>query len=131
LIELDRNWLKRRWYDFRNGHSLYLIFALTGANFILIFHRLLIERIPILNDFLGNLWVFAIIFVICYVPVAVGMGVWHRKYILKIDQEQGMRQNLLLAKMFRSLLDIQTGKASKDEIEKMREFFVSIEEGRG
>lgn len=127
----DRNWLKRRWYDFRQGHSLYLIFALTGINFILIFHRLLIERIPILNEFLGNLWVFGIIFVICYIPVATVIGSWHRKYILKIDQEQGMRQNLLLAKMFRSLLDIQTGKASKDEIEKIREFFISIEEGRG
>lgn len=127
----DRNWIKRRWYDFRQGHSLYLIFALTGINFILIFHRLLIERIPILNEFLGNLWVFGIIFVICYIPVATVMGAWHRKYILKIDQEQGMRQNLLLAKMFRSLLDIQTGKASKDEIEKIREFFISIEEGRG
>ena len=130
-IEMDENWFRRRWYDFRNGHSLYLIFAMTGANFILIFHRLLIERVPVLNNVLGDLWVFAIIFILFYVPVAIALGTWHRKSQLKIDQEQGMRQNLLFAKMFRTLLDIQIGKATPDEIEEMREFLKSIEEGKG
>jgi hypothetical protein len=33
--------------------------------------------------------------------------------------------------MFRILIDIQTGKASKEEIEKAREFLKSIEQGKG
>ena len=31
--------MRRRWLDFRNGHGLYLIFALTFANFIKIAHQ--------------------------------------------------------------------------------------------
>ena len=42
---MKNGWLRRRWLDFRFGHSIYLIFALSFINFILIFHRLLIERI--------------------------------------------------------------------------------------
>lgn len=131
MIELDRNWMKRRWFDFRNGHSLYLIFALTGANFILIFHRLLIERVPMLDAIFGNLIVFTIIFIIVYIPIAILIGTWHRKYQLRVDVEQNMRQNLILTKMFRTMLDIQTGEASKEEIEKVREYFKSIEEDMG
>lgn len=128
---MDKNWIKRRWFDFRNGHSLYLIFALTGANFILIFHRLLIERIPALNEIFGNLWFFALIFIIAYIPISVVVGVWHRKYQLKIDAEQSIKQNPVWAKFFRTLIDIQIGKASKAEIEEAREFLKSIEEGKG
>jgi hypothetical protein len=123
--------MKRRWFDFRNGHSLYLIFALTGANFILIFHRLLIERVPALNEIFGNLAIFTLIFIIAYIPISIGIGTWHRKYQLKIDNEQFMRQNPLWAKTFRILLDAQTGKASKEEIEEARKLLKSIEEGKG
>jgi hypothetical protein len=127
VIELKENWMKRRWFDFRNGHALYLIFILTGANFILIFHRLLIERIPILNEIFGNLAVFAIIFIIAYIPLAIIIGTWHRKYQLKIDVEQSMRNNLILTKMFRTMLDIQTGQAKEEEIENLRAYLKSIE----
>lgn len=128
---MEQNWIKRRWFDFRLGHGLYLIFALTGANFILIFHRLLIERVPILDEIFGNLLVFAGIFILAYIPVAVIVGLWHKKSILKVDNEQYIRQNPVFARLFRILMDIQTGRASKEEIENIREFLVSIEEGRG
>jgi len=47
---MKASWMRRRWYDFRLGHSVYLIFALTFLNFVLIFHRLLIERVHFLNE---------------------------------------------------------------------------------
>ena len=128
---MESNWIKRRWYDFRNGHAMYLIYAITGANFILIFHRLLIERVPFLNDIFSHLWFFAIVFVLAYIPVAIAIGVWHRKNQLKIDSEQVFRRNPPFAIMFRIIIDIQTGKASKEEIEKAREFLISIEQGKG
>ena len=128
---MDSNWVKRRWYDFRNGHAMYLIYALTGANFVLIFHRLLIERVPFLNEVFSDLWFFAVVFILSYIPISVAIGVWHRKNQLKIDQEQVFRRNPPFARMFRIMMDIQTGKASEDEIKNAREFLKSIEEGKG
>jgi len=71
--------MRGRWFDFRQGHSLYLIFALTFSNFILIFHRLLIERVPALEQIFSNLWMFIAVFVLAYIPVAILVGAWHRK----------------------------------------------------
>lgn len=128
---MDKNWVRRRWFDFRQGHSYYLIFALSFGNFILIFHRLLIERIPALNEILGNLGIFTMIFVLSYIPIAVAIGAWHRKSQMKIDVDVALRQNPLFAKMIRVLLDAQTGKASKEEIEEFRNLLKRIEDGKG
>ena len=76
---MDTPWARRRWFDFRTGHSLYLIFALSFANFILISHRLLIERVPILNEFFSSLWFFRIIFILAYIPLSIIIGAWHRR----------------------------------------------------
>ena len=124
---MDSRWIRRRWFDFRNGHAFYMIFALTGANFVLIFHRLLIERVPFLNEVFSDLWFFAIVFVLSYIPISIAIGIWHRKSQLKIDAEQAFRRNPPFARMFRILIDIQTGKASEDEIKKAREYLESIE----
>lgn len=128
---MDTNWIKRRWFDFRNGHTFYMIYALTGANFVLIFHRLLIERVPLLDEVFSNLWFFALVFIFTYIPIAVIVGVWHRRSQLKVDQEQVFRRNPPFARMFRIMMDIQTGKASEKEIKQAREFLKSIEEGKG
>ena len=128
---MDKNWIRRRWFDFRQGHSYYLIFALSFGNFILIFHRLLIERIPALNEMLGNLGIFTMIFVLSYIPIAVVIGAWHRKSQMKIEVDVALRQNRLFAKMIRVLLDAQTGKASKEEIEEFRKVLKQIEDGNG
>ncbi len=121
------NWIKRRWFDFRQGHSLYLIFVLTFSNFVLIFHRLLIERVPALEQIFSDLWVFIVVFVLAYLPIAILVGAWHRKRQLRIDQEFQIRENPMLAKMFRMVIDIQTGKAPKEEIENFRKFLIDIE----
>jgi len=123
-------WIRRRWLDFRQGHGLYLIFALSFANFILIFHRLLIERIEFLDEIFSSLLVFAIVFVILYIPIAILIGFWHRKTQLKIEAEQAMRQNPFLARNFRMLVDMIDGRASKEEIEKFRNLLTSIEAGK-
>ena len=124
-------WARRRWLDFRNGHGLYLVFLMGFANFILIFHRLFIERIPFLEDVFSNLWVFAIFFVIIYVPTAILVGYWHKKTQMKIEMEILARQNPFFAKWIRVIIDILTEKASKEEVENLRKLLKSIEDEKG
>ncbi len=124
---MNNLWIRRRWLDFRFGHSLYLIFALTGANFVLIFHRLLIERVEILNEVFSNLWIFAIVFILVYIPVSVGIGAFHRRTQLPVESEQTLLNNPFMARNFRVLVDIIEGTASKEEINKFRNLLLSIE----
>jgi len=123
--------VRRRWLDFRNGHSLYLVFLMGFANFILIFHRLFIERIPFLEDIFSSLWGFAIFFVLVYVPIAVLVGFWHKRTQMKVEMEVLTRQNPFVAKWFRVIVDMLSDKASKEEVENLRNLLKSIEDGRG
>ncbi len=59
---MAKNWARRRWFDFRNGHTIYLVFLLSFSNFVLIFHRLLVERVNFLNEIFLDLWFFIIMF---------------------------------------------------------------------
>ena len=127
---MNQDWFRRRWFDFRQGHSVYLIFLLTFANFILIFHRLLIERVEFLNEIFNELWVFVLVFIIIYIPSSIMIGAWHRKTQFRVEADVMIRQNPLLAKIFRTLLDVQTGKISNEEIEEMRTFLKKIEDGK-
>jgi len=124
---MNSNWTRRRWLDFRLGHVTYLAFAMAFANFILIFHRLLIERVEALENIFSDLWFFTIIFILAYFPIAILVGFWHRKTQIKVETELTLKQNPLFAKWFRTLIDIQTGKATKEEIESVRKMLKSIE----
>ena len=124
---MNESWVRRRWWEFRQGHSVYLIFMLTFVNFILIAYLLLIEKFPIFNSIFPDLWIFALLFIVIYVPLAVIIGIWHRKTQLKVETTIMNQQNPILAKMIRTLLDVQTGKASEEEIEKFRKMLTDIE----
>ena len=124
---MNSNWLRRRWFDFRLGHSVYLIFLLSFSNFILIFHRLLIERVEFLNDIFSELWMFIVLFVIIYFPISIIVGAWHRKTQIKVENEQALLNNPFMARNFRMMIDIMEGKASKKEIQNFREFLSKIE----
>ncbi len=73
---LNKAWMSRRWFDFRLGHSTYLIFALSFGNFVLIFHRLFIERVPALNEIFSSLWIFVFVFILAYIPIAIIIGIF-------------------------------------------------------
>lgn len=122
-------WIRRRWYDFRLGHMTYLIFALTFTNFILIAHRLLIERVPILNEIFSNLWFFATVFILIYIPISIVIGLWHRRTQLRIDSDINIEANPFLISILGLIIDIQTGKASTEKIESMRKILEDIETG--
>jgi uncharacterized protein YneF (UPF0154 family) len=128
---MEQGWARRRWWEFRQGHSVYLIFMLTFINFILISYRLLIEKVVIFKELFPELWIFAILFIVCYIPAAVLIGFWHRKTQLRVETTLVQQQNPVLAKMVRTLLDVQTGKATEKEIEEFREMLEKIEKRKG
>ncbi len=128
---MKQEWMRRRWWEFRQGHGIYLIFLLTFVNFILISYRLLIEQIPFLNNLIPELWVFVIMFLGFYIPAAILIGGWHRRTQLRVENTVMMEQNPFFAKMFRTMLDVQTKKASEKEIEEFREFLTKIESKLG
>ena len=124
-------WIRRRWLNFRHGHGMYLYFAIGFANFILIFQRLLVERVESLNDFFPHLWMFAVVFVLVYIPVAILVGWWHNRTQMSVEQETFLRQNPFQARIFRMLFDAIDGKLSKEEMDNIRSLLKSIEEGKG
>ena len=128
---MNQEWIKRRWWEFRQGHGIYLIFLLTFMNFILISYRLLIEKIPFLNNLIPELWIFVIMFLGFYIPAAILIGMWHRRTQLRVENTISLEQNPFFAKMFRTMLDVQIKKASEKEIEEFREFLTKIESKLG
>ena len=124
---MKEGWFRSRWWEFRLGHSTYLIFLLTFVNFILISYRLLIERIPFLQEIIPELWIFMVLFLVIYIPTSIGIGFWHRKTQLKVENTLGYQENPVLAKMLRVMIDVKTGTATKEEIEEFRKFLLEIE----
>ena len=124
---MNQGWGRRRWWEFRQGHSIYLIFMLTFVNFILIAYRLLIERVTVFKELIPELWIFAVLFIVCYIPAATLIGLWHRRTQLRVETTIVNQQNPVLAKMIRTLLDVQTGAATKEEIKEFRDMLEKIE----
>ncbi len=50
---------------------------------------------------------------------------------MKVESEQSLRNNPFFARIFRVLIDMVDGKASKEEIENIRKLLRMIEEGGG
>ena len=62
------------WIYFKAGHSGYLTFTLSLLNFVVLQHRLLIEYIPFLSQFIPSLSTFFLLFIFSYIPLAIGIG---------------------------------------------------------
>lgn len=124
---MQEGWFRSRWYEFRMGHSTYLIFLLTFTNFILISYRLLIEKVPFLENIVPDLWIFVLLFLLIYIPVSILIGYWHRRTQLKVEYMLKSKEMPLYSKMCRFLLDVQTGKASEQEAKEFRELLLKIE----
>ncbi len=128
-ISFDNMWLRRRWLDFRNGHSIYLIFAMTFANFITIQYKLLIDKVPSLDWLFNSIWIFAIIFIAIYVPLGIIIGYWHRKSQWTVEQEALFRENKVGAVMWLYVMDLIEGKVKEEDKKKMRDALLKITKG--
>ena len=119
--------LRKLWFDGRNGTTNYFLLFLAMTNFILITYNFLIEDSMILNDQLSNMWAYAIIFLTLYFPISILIGRWHTNTQLRVDVTMKMNRDPIIAKMIRTLLDVQTGKASEEEIKEFRKEMEAIE----
>lgn len=127
----DNNWFRRRWLDFRQGHSIYLIFIMTFANFITIQYKLLLDKIPSVDVITGgNIIGFAVVFVALYVPIGILIGYWHRKSQWKIEAEALFKENKIGATMWLFVIDLIDGKVSDQEKKEMREMLLKITKGK-
>lgn len=120
------SWVRRRWLDFRQGHTIYLVFAMTFLNFITIQYALLVDRVPVLNSVFPSLWIFAIIFISAYLPLAIVIGYWHRKTQWKVEQEAMFNENVVQARMWLFLIRLVQGKVSEKEQAEMQEMLEKI-----
>jgi uncharacterized protein YneF (UPF0154 family) len=122
--------IKKLWFDGRNGTTNYFLLFLAMTNFILITYNFLIEDSTIFNNLLSNMWVYAIIFAILYFPISILIGRWHTNTQLSVDVTMKMNRDPIYAKMIRTLLDVQTGKASEEEIKEFRKEMEEIEKDK-
>jgi hypothetical protein len=120
------NWVRRRWLDFRNGHSIYLIFIMTFANFVTIQYKLLIDKIPAVNSVFHSIWIFALLFVAIYIPLGIIIGYWHRKSQWRVEQDALFKENEIGATMWLFVIDLIDGKVSEEEKMQMRQMLTKI-----
>jgi hypothetical protein len=126
---ISSDWFRRRWLDFRNGHSIYLVFAMTFANFITIQYQLLIDRLPYLAGIFDSILTFAILFVLAYVPLSIVLGYWHRKSQWKVEQDALFRENKVGAIMWMYVIDLIEGNVSEEDKKLMKESLLKITRG--
>ena len=126
FIKRNNNWFRRRWLDFRQGHSIYLVFIMTFANFVTIQYKLLIEKMPTFNSLFDSVWTFAIIFVAAYIPLSIIIGYWHRKSQWKVEAEAMFKENEIGATMWLFIIDMIDGKVTEEEKQNMRDMLSKI-----
>jgi len=126
-MAIQKNLFRKLWLDGRTGHATYLMLALQFVNFFLITYNYLIEGSEIFESIFFNIWVFSIIFVIFYIPISILIGRWHQYTQIHVEATIKYEKNPIMARMIRTLLDVQTGKATNEEIEEFEKFVKEIE----
>ena len=122
---LNNKYIRRRWLDFRNGHSIYLVFLLTLVNFILIVYNFAIVKIPVLSTYL-NLPLFVLIFFLVYVPMAIIIGYWHRRNQYAVENEAMTQENWIMAWLGIYQIRLIQGKTRPIEDEAVLNYLNSI-----
>ena len=122
---LNNKYIRRRWLDFRNGHSVYLVFLLTLVNFILIVYNFAILKIPALSTFL-NLPLFVLIFFLVYVPLAIIIGYWHRRNQYAVENEALLQENWIWAWIMQYEIRLIKGKTNPREDEVVLDYLTKI-----
>jgi hypothetical protein len=127
---MDEQFVRRRWLDFRNGHSIYLAFVLTFVNFTLITYNFAVKEIvvklPFLTPIADSQVAFALIFVAIYVPTAIVLGYWHRKNQYSVENEALLNQNWVWAWVMRFEIRLIQGKTTPEENERMLKYLEAI-----
>ncbi|HSB56546.1 MAG TPA: hypothetical protein VLD38_01885 [Nitrosopumilaceae archaeon] len=123
---MKSNFLRRRWLDFRNGHSIYLAFILTFVNFILITYNFAIKQVTFFQGIFDNLFVFVLLFIGLYVPAAIIIGYWHRRNQYSVENEAMIQENWIWAWILQFQIRQIQGKTTPEETEKVLSYLNAI-----
>jgi len=115
-------YLRRRWLDFRNGHGLYLGFAMGFVNFILIAYNFAIKKIPVLDHLFSNTLIFSLFFIAVYIPVSILIGAVHRKHQYAVENEALYQENWVWAWIVRHQIKQLQGKATKEDNDQVMKY---------
>ena len=118
-------YLRRRWLDFRNGHSIYLVFLLNLVNFILIVYNFAIIKVPGVSGVL-SLPVFVVLFFLIYIPAAILIGYWHRRNQYAVENEALLQENWIWAWIMQYEIRLIKGKTNPKEDEVVLDYLNSI-----
>ncbi len=102
---------------------------MTFANFITIQYQLLIDRLPVLGELFDSILIFAIVFILAYVPLSIVLGYWHRKSQWKVEQDALFRENKVGAIMWMYVIDLIEGNVSEEDKKLMKESLLKITRG--
>ena len=123
---MSNQFFRRRWLDFRNGHSIYLAFLLTFINFILITYNFAVTKVSFLNIFADNIFAFTALFIAIYIPAAIIMGYWHRKKQYTVENEALLRENWIWAWISMYQIRLIEGKVTAEETRQVKEYLGAI-----
>ena len=118
-------YLRRRWLDFRNGHSIYLVFLLNLVNFILIVYNFAIIKVPGVSGIL-TLPIFVVLFFLIYIPTAILIGYWHRRNQYAVENEALLQENWIWAWIMQYEIRLIKGKTNPKEDEVVLDYLNSI-----
>jgi len=105
-------WIQERWFEFRQGHTTYLGFALSFINFVLITYNLFLQEV-----FTSlSLFQFCVIFGLVYTPVSIIIGRFHIDKQARYDTGMISNEN----PVFRAMMD---------ELREIRKTLQEIKEG--
>jgi len=118
-------YIKRRWLDFRNGHSIYLAFLLNLVNFILIVYNFAILKITLVSTFL-NLPLFVLISFLIYVPIAIIIGYWHKRNQYAVENEALLQENWIWAWIMQYEIRLIKGNTTPHEDDVVLNYLTNI-----
>ena len=102
---------------------------MTFANFITIQYQMLIDKLPLSAGIFSSIWIFAITFILFYVPLSIILGYWHRKSQWKVEQDALFRENKVGAIMWMYVIDLIEGNVSEEDKKLMKESLLRITRG--
>lgn len=119
---LDKQRLLRWWTYFRRGHSTYLVFLLSFANFVVIQYRLLVQYVPALEVIFSSLLAFAIAFFLVYIPLATFIG-WYdyKRFTVPVEMTIGAKASPWNRDIAKALMLIAEGK-NEEAIEVLKKW---------
>jgi hypothetical protein len=85
--------------------------------------------LPYWGGIFNSIWIFAVLFILAYVPVSIILGYWHRKSQWKVEQDALFRENKVGAIMWMYVIDLIEGKVSEEDRKLMREALLRITRG--